>query len=106
MTPNNATDNGKRQWSYEPDERQPLLHDQQNGHAGGDDSGGGDYITVRFGENDHEDPRQWTRTRKMVNIGIIALMASKSPLDIVLIAVEIVVPFSISHDQSSTPRSS
>ena len=55
------------------DEREPLL---QNGHVDGGE-GGDSREVISFSENDASDPRQWTRRRKMTNVGIIALMASK-----------------------------
>jgi len=55
------------------DEREPLL---QNGHVDGGE-GGDSREVVSFSENDASDPRQWPRRRKMTNVAIIALMASK-----------------------------
>ncbi|KAL9104848.1 MAG: hypothetical protein Q9163_000234 [Psora crenata] len=57
------------------DERTPLL---QNGHV--DDSGELDEQIIDFADDDPENPRNWTRTRKMVNVGIISLMSVLSPL--------------------------
>ncbi|KAH0015466.1 MFS general substrate transporter, partial [Aureobasidium melanogenum] len=58
------------------DEREPLL---QNGHVDGGEGGDSREI-ISFSENDADDPRQWTKRRKMTNVGIIALMAILSPL--------------------------
>ena len=64
--------------AIERHERSPLL--QQNGR---DEEDGRDYeeegeeIVVQFSEGDEEDPRNWPRARKMVNVGIIALMAGR-----------------------------
>ncbi|KAG9966927.1 MFS general substrate transporter, partial [Aureobasidium melanogenum] len=58
------------------DEREPLL---QNGHVDGGEGGDSREI-ISFSENDASDPRQWPRRRKMINVGIIALMAILSPL--------------------------
>lgn len=55
------------------DEREPLL---QNGHVDGGEGGDSREI-ISFSENDASDPRQWPRRRKMINVGIIALMAGK-----------------------------
>lgn len=51
------------------DERTPLL---QNG-----EEQEGQTVVVDFEKGDGDDPRNWTKRRKMVNVGIIALMASE-----------------------------
>ncbi|GAB7357914.1 hypothetical protein MBLNU230_g0081t1 [Neophaeotheca triangularis] len=58
------------------DERRPLL---QQGHT---DSGeGGDSReVVKFDENDSANPRQWDKSKKMVNVFVIAMMSILSPL--------------------------
>lgn len=61
------------------DEREPLL---QNGHVDGGEGGDSREI-ISFSENDASDPRQWTKRRKMTNVGIIALMASMLHLSVV-----------------------
>ncbi|MCJ1415359.1 hypothetical protein MMC32_001691 [Xylographa parallela] len=53
------------------DETSPLL---ENGH------GGDERKLVKFEEDDKENPRCWPKSRKMTNVGIIALMAILSPL--------------------------
>ena len=59
-------------------ERSPLL--QQNGRDHSEErdrnQGAGEEV-VEFGDGDKENPRNWTKARKMVNVGIIALMASE-----------------------------
>ncbi|KAL9127889.1 MAG: hypothetical protein Q9217_003325 [Psora testacea] len=60
----------------EQDERSPLL---QNGHSNVS-AGAEEQIIIDFEDGDPENPRNWTRTRKMINVGIIALMAVLSPL--------------------------
>lgn len=55
------------------DEREPLL---QNGHVDGGE-GGDSREVIAFSKNDAGDPRQWPRRKKMTNVAIIALMASK-----------------------------
>lgn len=65
------------------DERSPLL--RQNGHAAevggerGDGNGGGaqEVCVVEFAEGDGENPRNWTRWRKGVNVAVIAVMAGE-----------------------------
>jgi len=60
----------------ERDERAPLL---QNGHL--DAGEGGDCKEMlKFDEGDSGNPRHWTRSKKMINVGIIALMSVLSPL--------------------------
>ena len=59
------------------DERRPLLDTEQNGTAEEEGSDEYDYVTVKFGNDDAEDPRQWTYQRKMTNVAIIALMAGE-----------------------------
>lgn len=58
------------------DERRPLL---QQGHT---DSGeGGDSREViKFDEQDSANPRQWKKSKKMVNVFVIAMMSILSPL--------------------------
>ena len=54
---------------HHQDERTPLLGD------GRDDDR--QIVVVDFEDGDKENPRNWTRVKKMVNVGIIALMAGK-----------------------------
>lgn len=57
------------------DERSPLLqNDQVDAGEGGDAR-----ELLKFEDDDTENPRKWPRRRKMVNIGIIAMM-SGTPL--------------------------
>jgi len=58
------------------DERQPLL---QNGHTDGGEFGDSREM-IGFGKQDSENPRQWSTTRKMLNVAVIASMAILSPL--------------------------
>jgi hypothetical protein len=55
------------------DEREPLLH---NGHVDGGE-GGDSREVISFSKNDASNPRQWPKRKKMTNVAIIALMASK-----------------------------
>ena len=61
------------------DERSPLL--QQNGHAPDPDrhdtQNEQDFEIVEFDKEDADNPRNWTRRRKLANVGIIALMAGE-----------------------------
>ncbi|CAF9904453.1 MAG: hypothetical protein ALECFALPRED_008561 [Alectoria fallacina] len=57
-----------------PNERSPLL---QNGHA---DSQQDEPEIIDFSKEDGENPRNWPRRRKFVNVAIIAFMAILSPL--------------------------
>lgn len=54
------------------DERSPLL---RQGHVDGGE-GGDSRELVDFSENDEGNPRDWPRRKKMINVGIIAMMAS------------------------------
>ncbi|KAK5115821.1 hypothetical protein LTR85_009415 [Meristemomyces frigidus] len=57
-------------------EREPLLRSQPtDGGEGGDSRN-----LLDFGESDGENPRQWSRTRKMTNVLVIAVMSILSPL--------------------------
>ena len=70
-------------------ERQPLLQHQQEqtrtaddgqrdyGSRDGEEEEGVETVVVEFSEKDRDDPRNWSRRRKMVNVGIIALMAGE-----------------------------
>ena len=49
------------------DEQSPLLTHSE----GGQDP----RKLIEFRERDEENPRYWSRSKKMVNVGIIALMA-------------------------------
>ena len=71
-----------------PDERSPLL---QNGHAEDQQdepevqlepiisqiSTSNQAQIIDFSKEDDENPRNWPRRRKFVNVAIIAFMASK-----------------------------
>lgn len=58
-------------------EREPLLHRDSQIDAG---EGGDSRELIQFGEHDNENPRQWTYSAKLMNIGVIASMAVLSPL--------------------------
>ncbi|KAL1304185.1 hypothetical protein AAFC00_000608 [Neodothiora populina] len=60
----------------ESDERAPLL---RNGHVDGGEGGDGREL-VRFKDEDQDNPRQWPRRKKMINVAIIAIMSVLSPL--------------------------
>lgn len=57
------------------DEEQPLLHreisEQRDEH---------DRQEVKFSEDDEENPRSWSKRKKLINVAIIALMSILSPL--------------------------
>lgn len=55
------------------DERTPLL---QNGHVDGGE-GGDSRELLEFSEDDTANPRKWNKSKKMINVAIIALMASQ-----------------------------
>lgn len=55
------------------DERTPLL---QNGHVDAGE-GGDSREVIKFSDEDPDNPRQWPRRRKMINITIIAMMSSR-----------------------------
>ncbi|KAL2048344.1 hypothetical protein N7G274_000255 [Stereocaulon virgatum] len=59
------------------DERSPLI---QNGQANRQEQGDQDEEIVDFSKEDEENPRNWPRARKFLNVGIIAFMAVLSPL--------------------------
>lgn len=58
-------------------ERRPLL--ERNEAVDGGEGGDAREI-LTFDENDSGNPRQWSYTRKMLNVAVIALMAILSPL--------------------------
>ncbi|KAK4992355.1 hypothetical protein LTR50_001113 [Elasticomyces elasticus] len=58
------------------DERRPLL---QNGHVDGGE-GGDSRALLQFEEKDGGNPRQWKRSKKLLMVGIIAMMSILSPL--------------------------
>lgn len=61
------------QQQRERDERAPLL---QNGHV--DAGEGGDVKEmIKFDENDSGNPRSWSRSKKMTNVAIIAIMSGE-----------------------------
>jgi hypothetical protein len=51
-------------------EHSPLLGEQRQ-QAQQD----GDAYRISFSKKDPEDPRQWPYRKKMINVGVIALMA-------------------------------
>lgn len=58
-------------------EREPLLRSQAtDGGEGGDSRD----LLLDFEEGDAENPRQWSKTRKMANVLVIAMMSILSPL--------------------------
>jgi len=58
-------------------EETPLLNGQPtDGGEGGDSRS----LVVSFEDGDSENPRQWSRRKKMINVFIIALMSILSPL--------------------------
>ncbi|KIW44965.1 uncharacterized protein PV06_03394 [Exophiala oligosperma] len=60
------------------DEERPLLHSDADGDGGSRFSQ--ETRRVQFDDDDEENPKAWTKRRKLVNVGIIALMAILSPL--------------------------
>lgn len=63
-------------------ERSPLLQDTYPDpqHETDSESASSKPTEISFDKEDPDDPRQWTRRRKMLNVAIIALMAILSPL--------------------------
>lgn len=60
-------------------EQTPLLERSSSNEQRQDEEHGDrteEPETVSFDKEDDQDPRQWSRRRKMMNVGIIALMAS------------------------------
>ena len=68
------TDNEREE---EADERQPLIDRDSQIDAG---EGGDSRELIQFSEDDNENPKQWTYSAKLMNIGVIAAMAILSPL--------------------------
>jgi hypothetical protein len=64
------------------DEERPLLHADNVSYHSADahDSSSSEGQQVAFGDEDSENPRQWSDKQKLTNVGIIALMAILSPL--------------------------
>lgn len=62
--------------SGQANESSPLL---QNEHHDAENDGP-EPTTISFEEGDKDDPRQWTKSCKMLNVFIIAIMAISSPL--------------------------
>lgn len=60
------------------DEERPLLYSDADGDGGSRFSQ--ETRRVQFDDDDEENPKAWTKRRKLVNVGIIALMAILSPL--------------------------
>ncbi len=61
------------------DEQQPLLH--RSSHSQLDAGEGGDSRElIQFDEEDKDNPKQWSRRDKLMNMGVIAFMAVMSPL--------------------------
>lgn len=58
------------------DEREPLLRNQVTDSGEGGDS----RDLLQFADGDGEDPRRWPKSKKMVNIVVIAAMSILSPL--------------------------
>ncbi len=57
----------------EPDEESPLLdHDSEDGEDQGKE--------VKFSESDEENPKAWSKRKKLTNVAIIAFMSILSPL--------------------------
>ena len=57
-------------------EREPLLRSHTDGGEGGDSR----ELNLDFEDGDPENARNWTRTRKMTNVLVIAIMSILSPL--------------------------
>lgn len=62
-----SSDDGHKHQHHQ-DERTPLLAD-------GRDDEDRQIVVVDFEDGDEGNPRNWTKMKKMVNVGIIALMA-------------------------------
>lgn len=78
MAPSEATSNGI------PTDRTPLLQshypDPQHSESQNVDveSSNQKPETISFSDDDPEDPRQWTKRRKMVNVFIVSLANLKT----------------------------
>ena len=60
----------------EPDEESPLLaRDNESEHEREEQK-----KQVKFTENDADNPKTWSKRKKLTNVGIIALMSILSPL--------------------------
>ena len=57
-----------------PDEESPLL--EHSSHGGEEDNN----QEVKFTEDDEENPKAWSKRKKLTNVAIIAFMALMSPL--------------------------
>jgi len=64
--------------AHHPDEHSPLLsREQQENH---EESHEEEYETIDFTQDDPENPRYWSRSRKLANVAVIAAMSILSPL--------------------------
>lgn len=57
----------------EPDEESPLLDRSDDGEEDTRQE-------VKFSDDDDENPRAWSKRKKLINVAIIALMSILSPL--------------------------
>ncbi len=64
--------------NQERDEERPLLHPDNGSDAGSHYSV--ESRSIDFEEDDPENPRAWSPSKKLMNVGIIAFMAILSPL--------------------------
>ena len=94
LSQNGSVQDDERQllYSHRDDDHRTKNHGKRDyggvgGRRGEDgDSEGGKgsdgetngVVDVEFAEGDEDDPRNWTRMRKMVNVGVIGLMAGES----------------------------
>jgi MFS family permease len=62
----------------QPDEERPLLHPDNGSEIGSYHSV--ESKSIDFKADDPENPRAWSPRKKLMNVGIIALMAILSPL--------------------------
>lgn len=62
-------------------ERTPLLRDgRSEDHADEEHDDGDSRKLLKFEDGDEENPRQWPKRRKMINVFVIAMMSILSPL--------------------------
>lgn len=61
------------------DERTPLLQHHSEEEAD-------EREVLRLRDSDPENPRAWPRWRKLMNVGVIAMMASKSNFQILYVS--------------------
>ena len=72
--PPNASQHQQRQQQEHDGEREPLLQQRSSTLDGGE--AGDCRELLQFTEHDDANPRQWPRSRKMMNVAVIAAMTA------------------------------